>query len=94
MPGLATGLILVELAVGRKRGPRLAAVSFAVVIGLLVGYLVTGGHIGAGGPGSRPINTEKGSSIGAEPSYIRRVTSLPESVYTKVGYVLGDLQLP
>ena len=39
-----------------------------------------------------PSNTEKGSSIGAEPSCIRRVTSLPESVYTEGGIALGDLQ--
>jgi hypothetical protein len=84
-----------SLHVGRRlpswRNPhsqrrRLAAISFAVVIGLLAGYLVTGGHIGGGASSNVRSDGGPGGPGGtpAPRGVVRQVTSLPTSVYSEV----------
>jgi hypothetical protein len=66
---------------------RLAAISFAVVIGLLAGYLVTGGHIGGGAVPSNVRSDGGPGGLGGgpvTPGVVSQVTSLPSSVYSEV----------
>jgi hypothetical protein len=67
-----------------SRRRRFSAISFAVVIGLLAGYLVTGGHIGGGAAPSNVSTGGLGNVVPARPGVVSEVTSLPSSVYSEV----------
>ena len=79
--------------ISSRQGRRLTAISFAVVIGLLAGYLVAGGHVG-GGAARRTQTGGRGPAVGVTPSFVREVMSIPATVYSKVGLPTEIVNFP